>query len=199
VPEVRIDDQLEEMRGYIARGDWDGLENNARKRAEKLAGKEAASKIAAVDLAAYSEQLEDAMKDVFESAEEQEAAAVYFEYDMDHDWSSTFYVCMDYLPEDEEDDDWAREGEEEMDGPECPELAAFFEAEFDSSNKERGINGYLIARTVATFGRCAETMPDGDFAVCIGYHDQDHLTRIRESHGHSMGAGDDDDEEEDDE
>jgi hypothetical protein len=44
-----------------------------------------------------------------------------------------------------------------------------------------------------------ETIPDSDFAVCIGYHDQDHVTRIRESFGHSMGAGDDEDEEEEDE
>ncbi|MGI8907616.1 MAG: hypothetical protein ACR2IE_14125 [Candidatus Sumerlaeaceae bacterium] len=199
MPAVRIDDQLEEMRGYIARSDWDGLENNARKRAEKLAGKEITAKIAAVNLSAYSEQLEDAMKDVFESAEEQDAAAVYFEYDMEHNWSGTFFVCHDYMSEDEEDDDWAREGDEEMDGPESPELAEFFDSDFDSSNKERGVNGYLIARSLAVFGRCAETMPDGDFAVCIGYHDQDHVTRIRESHGHSMSGSDDDEDEEDDE
>lgn len=199
MPVVRIDEQLEEMKAYIARTDWDGLENNARKRAEKLAGKEITAKIAAVDMSAYSEQLEDAMKDIFESAEEQDAAAVYFEYDMEHQWSSTFFVCPDYQPEDEEDDEWARESDEELDGPDCPELAEFFESEFDTSAREQGINGYLIARTVAAFGRCAETMPDGEFAVCIGYHDQDQVTRIRESLGHSVNSADDDDEEEDDE
>ncbi len=194
---MRIEDQLEEMRGYIARNDWDGLENTARKRAEKLAGKEIATKIAAVDLSAYSEQLEDAMKDIFESAEDQDAAAVYFEYDMEHQWSSTFFVCPDYSPEDEEDDDWAADADEELEGPECAELAEHFDSEFDATPKERGINGYLIARTIAAFGRCVETMPDGEFAVCIGYHDQDRVTRIRESLGHGMNADDDEDEEDD--
>ena len=197
MPAVRIDDQLEEMRPYIARGDWDGLENSARKRAENVAGKEIAAKIAAVDLSSYAEQLEETMKDIFENAEEEEAGAVYFEYDMERQWSSTFFVCPDYVPEEEEDDDWAREADEEVDGPECAELAEFFDPDFDSSTKERGVNGYLIARTIATFGRCVEIMPDSEFAVCIGYHDQDRVTRIRESQGHSMSATDDEDEEDD--
>ncbi len=198
---MRIEDQLEEMRSYIANNDWDGLEKNARKRAEKLAGKELAAAVAKVDLSKYTEQLEDVMKDAFESAEQQEASAVYFEYDMDNQWSGTFFVCPDYSPEDDEDDDWAADYDEEFEGPENADLTELYESGFDTDDRERGLNGYLIARTVATFGRCVEEMPDSEFAVCIGFHDQDLVTRIREAEGHLLGGNDDDDdeEEEDDE
>lgn len=196
---VRIDEQLAEMRSYISRNDWDGLEKNARKRAEKLAGKEAAAKVADIDLGDYVEQLEDALKEAFEAAEEQEAAAIFFEYDMEHDWSSTLHICQEYNPEDEEDDDWSKEADEELDGPECPELAALYESDFDSDDEERAVNGYLIARTVAAVGRCIEEMPDSDFAVCVGFPDQDLLTRIRETEGRAISDDDDEDDEDDDE
>jgi len=196
---VHIEDQLEEMRSYIASGDWDGLEKSARKRAEKLAGKDAAAAIAKVDLSQYTEQLGELMKDVFESAEEQEAAAVYFEYDMDNSWSGTFFVCQDYAPEEEEDDDWAADYDEEVEGPELGELAELYESGFDTNDTERGVNGYLIARTIAAFGRAVHEMPDSEFAVCIGFHDQDRVTRIREAEGRMLDSDDDEDEEDDDE
>lgn len=194
---MRIYDQLEEMKRYIADNDWDGLEKSARKRAEKLAGKEVAQTIADVDLAAYTEQLEDALKEAYERAEEEEAAAVYFEYDMDNQWSGSLYVCADYSPEDDEDDDWASNCDEELEAPDCPALAELYEPDFDADDKDRGTNGYLIARTIAAFGRCVEVMPDAEFAVCIGFHDQDVVTRIRDAEGRE--PDNDDDEEEEDE
>jgi hypothetical protein len=196
---VRIKELLDDMKTYIAAGDWEGLEKHARKRCEKLTGKTQAAQIAELDMSAYVEHLEDTTREVFESAEEHEAAAIVYEFEMENNWAGTFVICPEYTPEEDEDDDWANDCDEEIDGPECPELAEFYEEGFDSTDAEIGVNAYLIARTVAAFGKCVETMPDSEFAVCIGYNDQELFTRIREAEGRALDAVDEEDEEEEDE
>lgn len=197
---VRIYDQIEEMKEYIAEGDWDGLEKSARKRCEKLAGKEIAAKIAEVDLTDYMEELEEGLKRAYEEGEDMGALAVYFEYDMENQWNSGYFLCSEYNPEDEEDDDWATSADEEIEGPAQPDLAELYASTFDTNDKDRAINGYLIARTVAAFGRCVDVLPDPEGAVCIGFHDQEGVLRIREGGDMEYDLDEDDeDEEEDDE
>lgn len=193
---MRIYDQIDEMKDFIAEGDWDGLETAARKRCEKLSGKEAAANITDIDLSEYMEELEEGLKRSYEEAEEIEAAAINFEYEMENHWNGAFYICSEYSPEDEEDDDWAAVPDEEVEGPSCPELAEQFAASFDANDKDRGINGYLIARTIAAYGRCVDVLPDPDVAVCIGFHDQDGVLRIREGDELGYEMDDDDDNEE---
>lgn len=196
---MRIYDQIEEMKDFIAEGDWDGLEKAARKRCEKLAGKEVTRQITDIDLSEYMEELEEGLKRAYEEAEEIEAAAINFEYELENHWNGAFYICSEYSPEDEEDDDWAAVPDEEVEGPSCPELAELFAASFDANDKDRGINGYLIARTIAAYGRCVDVLPDPDVAVCIGFHDQDGVLRIREGDELGYEMDDDDDEDRDDE
>lgn len=196
---MRIYDQIEEMKDFIAEGDWDGLEKAARKRCEKLAGKDAAKKIADVDLADYMEELEEGLKRSYEEAEEIDAVAVYFEYEMENHWTGAFFLCSEYNPEEEEDDDWATVPDEEIEGPAAPELADLFETSFDGDDKDRGINGYLIARTIAAFGRCVDILPDPEVVVCIGFHDQEGVLRIREIEDEDYESDDDDDENDDEE
>lgn len=195
---MRIYDQIDEMKDFIAEGDWDGLEKAARKRCEKLAGKEIAKQIAEVDLSEYGEELEEGLKRAYEEAEDIGAAAVNFEYEMENHWNGAFYICSEYSPEDEEDDDWAAVPDEEVEGPSCPELAELFAATFDVNDKDRAINGYLIARTIAAFGRCVDVLPDPEVAVTIGFHDQDGVLRIRESEDDGYDSDDDDDMDDDD-
>ena len=196
---MRIYDQIEEMKEFIAEGDWDGLEKSAQKRCEKLAGKEAAKKIADVDLSDYMEELEEGLKRAYEEGEDLGALAVYFEYDMENHWNGAYYLCTEYSPEDEEDDDWATSADEEIEGPSSPELAGLFVGSFDTNDKDRGVNGYLIARTVAAFGRCVDALPDPECAVCVGFHDQETVLRIREGDELEYDLDDDDDDEEDEE
>lgn len=194
---MKIYDQIEEMKDYIAEGDWDGLEKSAKKRCEKLAGKDVAKKISDLDLSDYMEELEEGLKRAYEEAEEIGAAAVNFEYEMENHWNGAFYLFTEYNPEEEEDDDWASVPDEEVEGPSFPELAELFAGGFDTTDKDRGINGYLIARTIATFGRCVDILPDPEVAVCVSFHDQDGVLRIRE--GDDNGYDSDDDDDEDDE
>lgn len=184
------------MKSLIAQGDWDGMEKAAKKRCEKLAGKEIAKQISEVNLSEYTDELEEALKRAYEEAEEAEAPAVYFEYDMDTDWNGALYVCPEYAPEDEDDDDWATNSDEELEAPSNPGFAELYRETFDETDEDRGVNGYLIARTVAAFGRCVDALPDPDFAVCVGFLDQEGVFRIREGEGY---VDEDYDEDEDDE
>lgn len=193
---MRIYDQLDEMKSLIAQGDWDGIEKAAKKRCEKLAGKEIATEIAEISLTEYSDELEEALKRAYEEAEEAEAPAVYFEYDMDNEWNGALYVCPEYAPEDEEDDDWATNSDSELEAPNKPEFAEIYREDFDEDDIDRGVNGYLIARTVAAFGRCVDSLPEPDFAVCVGFLDQDGIFRIREGEGFVNDEEDFDDEDE---
>lgn len=196
---VRIYDQIEEMKEFIAEGDWDGLEKAAKKRCEKLAGKDKAKKVADVDLTDYVEELEEGLKRAYEEGEELGAMAVYFEYDMENQWNGAYFLCTEYTPEDEEDDDWATACEEEIEGPAAPELAELYASTFDTNDEDRGVNGYLIARTIASFGRCVDILPDPECAVCIGFHDQEGVLRIREGDELEYDVDDDDEDEDEDE
>lgn len=196
---MRIYDQIDEMKEFIAEGDWDGLEKAAHKRCEKLSGKDVARSIADVDLSEYMEELEEGLKRAYEEAEDIEAAAVYFEYEMENHWNGAFYICSEYSPEEEEDDDWASVPDEEVEGPSCPELAELFASTFDATDKDRGINGYLIARTIAAYGRSVDALPDPEIAVCIGFNDQDSILRIREGDEAYYDHDEDDDEDDEDE
>lgn len=191
---MRIYDQIEEMKEFIAEGDWDGLEKAARKRCEKLSGKEVTRKIEEIDLSDYMEELEEGLKRAYEEAEEIDAVAVYFEYEMENQWTGAYFLCSEYNPEEEEDDDWASVPDEELEGPASPEMAELYDAAFDANDKARGVNGYLIARTIATFGRCVDILPDPEVAVCIGFHDQDGVLRIREGDEEEYEIDDDDDD-----
>jgi hypothetical protein len=192
---VRIYDQLEEMKDYIAEGDWDGLEKVVRKRCEKLAGKDAAKAIASVDLTEYAEELEESLKRAYEEADDLGTAAIYFEYDMENHWNGALFLCPEYQPEEDEDDDWAANCEEELEAPSLQEFADLFAETFDSNDKDRAINGYLIARTIATFGQAVDNLPDPDFAVCIGFHDQEGILRIREGEEREVDLDEDEDDE----
>ena len=49
------------------------------------------------------------------------------------------------------------------------------------SKAEVSVTAYLVARTVAAFGRiCDEEVP-AHLAACIGYHDQNPVMRIQEA------------------
>lgn len=196
---MRIYDQIEEMKEFIAEGDWDGLEKAAHKRCDKLAGKDAASKIQDVDLTDYMEELEEGLKRAYEEGEDLGALAVYFEYDMENHWNGAYYLCTEYSPEDEEDDDWATSADEEIEGPSAPEMAELYPGTFDANDKDRGVNGYLIARTVAAFGRCVDALPDPECAVCVGFHDQESVLRIREGDELDYDVDEDEDDEEEEE
>ena len=114
-------------------------------------------------------------------AEEHRAQAVYFEYDMNNGWAGRFVVCGAYAPPSAGNDSWAEEWIEELEGPGIPEFGSFLrEYGFERTDQAKGCTMYMIARTVASLGRCADPGSPGTAALCIGYRGQNPLLRIRE-------------------
>ena len=70
---------------------------------------------------------------------------------------------------------------EELEGPGIPEFGGFLlEYGFERTDQAKGCTLYMIARTVASLGRCADPASPGRAALCIGYRGQNPLLRIRE-------------------
>ncbi|MDQ0418685.1 hypothetical protein J2Z48_002888 [Croceifilum oryzae] len=143
-----------------------------------FASKEDAERIKAMNLETYKGELETSLLQAMKLSKKKQARAIYYEYDLDNNWDSHFFLCSDYRPLAEQDDDWACDWEDVVKGPYLPEFARIYsENGFDSSRKAIGITLYLIARTVCAFASvCYGT--DRSVPLCIGFHDQDPIVRI---------------------
>lgn len=171
---------LNRLHKLAPKGQWDALEEHYYEKAVKLAGQKTADLIRNVDVTSYSQTIETALRKTVEEALEENAAAILYEYDLDNEWTGQICWCSEYFPEDKaESDDWAA-GAIGNELPPFPELARYYDEDFSGSKSTSGTNAYLIARTTAMFGRCVDKLPPLDMAVCIAFHDQDPLTRIRE-------------------
>jgi hypothetical protein len=171
---------IEQMYSYIEARDWLGLESNFERIAESLAGKECASKISEVNLSSYQKSLCAQLSFAVDKAQNSDAKAIYFEYDLDNDWQSYFFICQDYKRQAIGDDEWACDWVDELKGIDLNSFGDLYVSGFDSTEAAKGANLYLIARTVATFGHCCENFKDNSFAICIAFHDQDPVMRIFE-------------------
>ncbi|MDY7080497.1 MAG: hypothetical protein SXV54_26760 [Chloroflexota bacterium] len=173
---------LEEMPRWIRRKDWTGLESRFQELANELAGVTQANRIAKIVFSQYQKSLSENLRRAIKRASDRGAKALYFEYDLDNDWQSTFFICDKYAPESEGNDDWACEWVEDLAGPKFPALGeVYLENGFDRTEAAKGCTLYLIARTVAAFGRCLdEHLAPATLAVCVAFHDQDPNFRLQE-------------------
>ena len=179
---VDIYDHLRQMNAFVGSGRWNALEASFRDRCAALAGTEQADRIAALDFPAYEARLRVAYAEAVDRFAASGATSLYFEYDLDDDWRSGFFFCEDYRPESERDDEWACEFTDDMPGPSFEAASSVYrEHRFDRTDRAKGSTLYLIARTVAAFGRCFSAHPCEARAVCMGFHDQDPVQRIYES------------------
>jgi hypothetical protein len=168
------------MRSWIARGDWQGLEAEYAERCRLVDPVEAAA-IDSIDLAAYEDALTRALDRVGDQLD-RGAAAVYWEFDIDNGWDSAFFMCPSYQPEAARDDDWASDFDPSLvvDGPAMPELAARIPGSWQGSEPIEARNLYLVARTVAAFGRASAAWGDR-MPLCAGFHDQSIVFRVARS------------------
>jgi hypothetical protein len=172
---------IEKMIPFIRARDWEGLESAYNQIACRLAGEMQAVRISAVALADYQKTLSKKLKLAVKKAKALKAKAIYFEYDLDNDWESEFFICPDYYSQRAGDDDWICDWMEDFSGPNLPAFCAIYQKHgFDKDDTATGSTCYLVARTVAIFGRCLEEIKTDGVAVCIAFHDQDPVMRIRE-------------------
>jgi hypothetical protein len=107
---------------------------------------------------------------------------VYWEFDLDNGWQSSFFLCASYSPEEDEDDDWASDFDEAdvVAGPRMPEFARLYDPAWDETEGAIACNLRLIARTLGAFGRAAAASWTSPLPLCAGYHDQEILFRVVE-------------------
>jgi hypothetical protein len=165
----------------VAKRNFDGLESTYYNQAREWAGRSLARQIGEVDLRPYQAALTLGLAEAEKSAEEQQAQAIYFEYDMDGGWDGRFFICGRYSPESAKDEEWTDERVAEVEGPGIPEFGGFFrDYGFDRTDQAKGCTLYMIARTIAALGRSVDPATVGSAALCMGYRGQNPVLRIHE-------------------
>jgi hypothetical protein len=184
---VEILEGLEGLRGPLRNRDWDALEGTAR-RACSEGDPGVADAIAAVDVSAFEAMIESDLRALSVTAWDERAAAVYWEFDPEDDWNSAFFLCASYEPEEADSDDWAADFDDEtvVVGPSMPELAELYEPSWQDDEMGGACNLYLIARTMAAFGRAAARSWSAGLPLCSGYHDQQVVFRVYEPKASSL-------------
>lgn len=176
-----INESLSRFPKLIAKGNLDGLESMYHNQAREWSGRGLARKISEVDLRSYQRMLALGLAEAERAAEEHQARGIYFEYDMNEGWAGRFFVCERYAPESAKDEDWTDKWVAELEGPAIPEFGSFHrEYGFDRTDQAKGCTLYMIARTVASLGRCIDPDSPGPAALCIAYRGQNPILRIHE-------------------
>lgn len=179
-----IQESLSRISKLIARQNFDGLESSYHNQAREWSGRSLTRRIGEVDLNAYQAQLAVGLAEAEKAAWEHQARAVYFEYDMDDGWTGRFFVCRNYAPLSARNEEWTDEWVVELEGPGIPEFGGIYrEFGFDRTDQAKGATLYMIARTVASLGRCIDPVPAGPAALCIGYRGQNPILRMHEGRG----------------
>lgn len=171
------------IRTYIKQADWDGLEEDFCLRATVSASEAVAHQISRVPLVQYVKRMRSLIKRAYHKAARSSCQAIYFEFDMDNEWYSTIFVCQDYNPERKKDDEWACDYCDEMVAPTLPKFGVIYSNHVcgqDGEGATDAVESLLIASTVAAIGRAASGLDLKGVALCVGYHGQDIVFRIRE-------------------
>ncbi|WNF23368.1 hypothetical protein [Mesobacillus jeotgali] len=170
---------LEEMQEDILKCDLATFEKKYYEICLDKSGEDEAITIQKVNMAEYRESVENGISQSLNLAAKSSAKVIYFEYDMDNGWSSTFFICDEYNDPFEEDDEWACDWIEEVDGGSLEEFSdIYLENGFDSTDKALGNTLYLIARTVCLFSGVCQKV-EMNIPICIAFHDQDRIMRVR--------------------
>ena len=175
-----IFDYLEEMQVELFQKSFEEIEAKYYRLCSTIAGDNIAARIRNISLDIFQTKLKSSLQEALHIANEQSVEAIYFEYDMDNDWESTFFICDGYSSLFEEDDDWASDWIEEIEGPSNKEFAQIYQENgFDATEKARIITLFLIVRTLVAFAKAVKNIKV-DVPLCVGFHDQDPIMRITE-------------------
>jgi hypothetical protein len=171
--------RIEAMRDELLGHRWADLESAAARDCLAL-DPSTAEGVARVNLGSYEAELANGLRAVLANVRDGGFRAVYWEFDPDNEWSSAFFPCWTYAPEANKDDDWASDFDTSatVPGPALPHFADIYEPAWDATPEAAARNGYLIARTLAAFGRAADAVWTEPIPLCAGYHDQDVVFRI---------------------
>ncbi|MCF6408129.1 hypothetical protein [Pseudalkalibacillus salsuginis] len=179
---MKISDLIESLHEDIKNNPLQEVDEKYHQICINLSGSKLANEIRKVDLNDYISNLTNGLQTAFEIVQNTSAKAIYFEYDLDNDWDSTFFICDEYNPIEEEDDDWACDWIKDFEGPSLDCFSNIYLINgFDRNNKAIGATIYLIVRTVLSYAKAFEhLLISSPVPLCIAFHDQDPITRIKE-------------------
>ncbi|MFT9846038.1 hypothetical protein [Aneurinibacillus sp. REN35] len=173
-----IFEHLDDMQQHLFTRSSTEIEQKYHNLCSQLADEKTAKEIHTINLNEYQKELEKGLVASIILAENNAAKAIYFEYDLDNNWDSHFFICDNYNPPEDQDDDWACDWSNSIDGPILIKFAEIYsENGFDSSEKAMGITLYLLARTIVAFANACKKA-DSKIPICIAFHDQDPIMRI---------------------
>jgi hypothetical protein len=91
---------------------------------------------------------------------------------LDNQWQGTFFICNEYKPAEEEDEDWACDWEIDIEGPNFLSFSELYEVDgFDEDDSAMGSIMYLVARTVLAFAHAYDELSEkSTVPVCIAFH-----------------------------
>lgn len=175
-----IYEYLDELQSDIFLLNLEDIEKKYYKICEQLAGIEVAQKIKNLDLREYEEGLKKSFTDSINYLNENEIKSLYFEYDMDNNWNGQFYLCEDYYPLEEDDDDWACDWQHSIEGPNLREFSDIYNKSdgFNTTNASHGTIIFLITRTIIAYIKGVQSY-ELNIPICIGFHDQDPIFRLK--------------------
>jgi hypothetical protein len=176
--------ELDLMQRRIIDGDWPQFEKHYAKACSSDAPN-LATKIEAVDLGSYhSDRLFGSYCKALKKANKSSASAIYYEYDMDNDWDTNFFVCPEYAPREAGDDDWACEYNGVVRAPGIYDFGKIYSSLGGFCTDQTGTSAilYMIARTVVSLKEILDRKPSTK-VVCMAFHDQDPVHRLFEPGG----------------
>ena len=150
------------MSRFVKAGDWDGLEAEYRKRCRKAAGLKVTREVEAVPFADYERRLETAYRRAVRAANSRPDGAIYMRLRPDIQWMSQLHVhTTDDINSGEPFEEFSYSGEStEIEGPRLEAAGELLRREQHAAGVRVNWPGlYLIARTLALFGRLAHRHP----------------------------------------
>ena len=141
----------------IEKKDYGGLEAAYRADCRKYAGEEAAQAIEALPFKEYENKLEDGLKKAIARGRDRGVTSIFFRFSGGDAWYSEYHVSGQTIEEKfEPHDEHAYAGPMvKIDGPQFLAAAALSEKyELRSVLDPDSADHFLLARTIAAFGRC---------------------------------------------
>jgi uncharacterized protein (TIGR02996 family) len=145
------------MWSFVQKKDYDGLEAAYRADCVKFAGQAAAKAVDALPFEKYQKSLAAGLKQAITSSSRRAARAIYLRIRPDLQWDGEYHVCGEPLEEPfEPREEYSYTGPlREFKGPSFKEAAEVRQKYHATKPLDPGAaQHYLLARTVAAFGRC---------------------------------------------
>ena len=178
---MNVFDELSNMQKLIFNNNWGEFEKHYHSLCESYSP-DLAKQIASGESQYLTDRIFGSYCKALKKARKNNAKAIYYEYDLDNDWKTAFFVCPEYYPINEKNDDWACHWLSDHIAPGIHDFGKIYAklGGFCNSDENTAVTLYMIARTTSILNSIIQRKPPQNINICIGFHDQDPIHRIYE-------------------